>query len=104
MTFFRIDLDKRNPKGTVKIKPDPEDISGKNLVLIDDVLNTGRTIAYSMIVLLDKQLNKIEVATLVDRGHRQFPIMATFYGYSLPTTLEEHIEVTMGKSPAVYLY
>ncbi len=99
-----LDLDKSDPKETVKLKDSSLDLEGKNVVLVDDVLNTGRTMAYSFAKLLELEPAKVEVAVLVDRGHRSFPISATFRGYELSTTLEEHIEVKLGKKPAVFLY
>lgn len=106
LTFehLRVDLDKTKPRGTVQLDQDVKNLSGKSIILVDDVLNTGRTLAYSLLALLSADLEKIEVAVLVDRGHPQYPVAATFTGYQLSTTLEEHIEVNLGNKPSVYLY
>ncbi len=99
-----IKLDKENPVGTVKIDADLERLSGIPLIIADDVLNTGRTMTYSLMALLETEVTKVEIAVLVDRGHRKFPVSATFSGYQLSTTLEEQIEVKLDGKPAVYLY
>lgn len=103
-TFHLLDMDKANPKDTLKWNGDIPDLEGRNVVLVDDVLNTGKTIAYSLAALLELSPAKIEVAVLVDRGHRTFPVSATYLGYELATTLEDHIEVNLGNKSVVYLY
>ena len=102
--LIKMNIDKAQPIGTIKLKPIPAELEGKDVIIVDDVLNTGKTLAYAMMPFLEQSVKKIEVIILVDRGHRLFPVSATFSGYSLPTTLEEHIEVRLGKSPAVFLY
>jgi len=67
------------------------------LVLVDDVLNTGRILSYAFAALLPYGPPKIEVAVLVARNHSLFPIKPDFVGHSLSTTLEEHIEVRLGE-------
>ncbi len=101
---FRLELDKSEPRNTVQLDEDVKILSGKSIILVDDVLNTGKTLAHSLLALLAANVSKIETAVLVDRGHPQFPISATFSGYQLSTTLEEHIEVQLGTKPGVYLY
>ncbi len=81
-----------------------EDLDGKNVVLVDDVLNTGRTLAYSMRPFLERNLHQLEIAVLVNRSHSKFPVVASYTGYELSTTLEEHIEVVLnGEHSAVFL-
>jgi pyrimidine operon attenuation protein/uracil phosphoribosyltransferase len=101
---FKINIDKDNPNGTAELMAKPSDIKGKSVILVDDVLNSGRTMAYCLVALLEADAHQIEIAVLVDRGHRRYPISAIFSGLQLSTTLEEHIEVKLGKNPAVYLY
>lgn len=101
---FKVELDKLQPKGTVQLIAKPNALKGKSVVLVDDVLNSGKTMAFSLMVLLEAEAAQIEIAVLVDRGHRHYPVSATFSGLQLSTTLEEHIEVQLGKNPAVYLY
>lgn len=81
-----------------------EELEGKNIILVDDVLNTGRTLAYSMRPFLERNIQQMEIAVLVNRSHSKFPVVATYTGYELSTTLEEHIEVILdGTHDAVYL-
>ena len=72
--------------------------------MVDDVLNTGKIITYSMKPFLSTEVRKIEVAVLVNRSHLLFPVFPRYTGYALSTTLSEHIEVILGKRAAVYLH
>ncbi|MBL7781855.1 MAG: phosphoribosyltransferase, partial [Saprospiraceae bacterium] len=65
----------------------------KSIILVDDVANTGRTIFYAVQPLLAVVPRKVEVAVLVDRKHKSFPIKADYVGLSLATTLLENIDV-----------
>jgi pyrimidine operon attenuation protein/uracil phosphoribosyltransferase len=78
----------------------------KTVIITDDVLNTGRTLAFSLRPFLSIPLKKLQVAVLVDRNHPQFPIAADYVGYALSTTLNEHVEVILsdGEKKGVYLY
>lgn len=79
-------------------------LDGKRIILVDDVLNTGRTLAYSMRPFLERNISQMEIAVLVNRSHSKFPVIANYTGYELATTLEEHIEVILdGKADAVHL-
>ncbi len=103
--LVRIDIDKLNPVDSdVKMDCRPEELRNKCVILVDDVLNSGRTIAFSMKVLLSANLKKLETAILVDRSHKTFPISANYKGYELSTTIEEHVEVVVGDEMGVYLY
>ena len=70
-------------------------IAGKTIILVDDVSNTGRTLFYAFKPLLAALPAKIQVAVLVDRTHKAFPVQVDFCGLSLATTLKEHIEVSL---------
>jgi pyrimidine operon attenuation protein/uracil phosphoribosyltransferase len=70
-------------------------LRNKVIVLLDDVLNTGRTLAYSLKPFLNVEIKKLHTAVLVDRNHKQFPIAADYIGYALSTTIQEHIEVVL---------
>ena len=104
ISFATITLDKEKPAGTVDLKLNGTKISNQPVVLVDDVLNTGRTLVHSLMAVLEHDPKHIEVTVLVDRGHKLFPVNASYAGYQLATTLEEHIEVRLGASPSVYLY
>ena len=82
-----------------------ENLNGKSVILVDDVVNSGKTIMYSLHTILSYDLRKVMVAVLVDRQHKSFPIASDIVGHSLATTLQDHIEVeTSGNEiMAVYL-
>lgn len=69
------------------------ELVGKVIVVVDDVLNTGRTLAYGLSPFLGVAIKKVQVAVMVNRGHRSFPISADYVGYALSTTLNNHIFV-----------
>lgn len=74
----------------------PVDVArDKTVILVDDVLSSGRTIAYGMGVFFDIPLKKIRTAVLIDRSHHRFPIFSDFYGMKLSTTLKEHVSVSL---------
>jgi pyrimidine operon attenuation protein/uracil phosphoribosyltransferase len=87
----------------VKIEEEASVFKKKVVILVDDVLNSGRTLAYAMKPFLETGVKKMEVAVLVNRSHTSFPIMPTYTGYELATTLTDHVEVKLGKEAAVYL-
>lgn len=82
-----------------------ENLTGKAVVLVDDVANSGKTLMYSLNCLLAYNLKKVMVAVLVDRKHKSFPIAADIVGHTVATTIQDHIDVeTSGKKvKAVYL-
>ena len=97
-----ISLDKENPLNKdILIDGDASDLEDKTVILCDDVLNSGRTLAHSLAKLLTHKVKKVETAVLVLRTHGKFPIYANYKGYELSTTIKEHIEVRPGKG--VYL-
>ena len=72
------------------------DISGKNVILVDDVLFTGRTIRAALNAINDfGRPANIQLAVLIDRGHRELPIRADYVGKNIPTSLEENVQVTL---------
>ncbi len=74
------------------------------IIVVDDVANTGRTIFFALKPLFEILPKKVEVAVLVDRKHKSFPIKVDYVGLSLATTLKENIDVQLkGKDIAVYL-
>lgn len=100
-----VNLDKSAPtQSEIELDCDEKVLLNKAIILIDDVLNTGRTIAYSLKPFLDIKVKKIETAVLVNRSHTQFPISCEYTGYELSTTINEHVEVILEKEKkAVYL-
>jgi len=95
VSMHRDDLDQRaapNVQPTVI----PFDVTGKTVVLVDDVLFSGRTIRAAMDALNDfGRPRRIQLAVLVDRGHRELPIKADFVGKNVPTALDEKVHVRL---------
>jgi pyrimidine operon attenuation protein/uracil phosphoribosyltransferase len=93
ITPYRDDLETDIPKSVNKeyVK---ENLEGKIVILVDDVLYTGRTVRAAMDACIDLgRPEKIELAVLVDRGHRQLPIKANYIGKNIPTSKEERVLV-----------
>ncbi|MDF1535441.1 MAG: bifunctional pyr operon transcriptional regulator/uracil phosphoribosyltransferase PyrR [bacterium] len=100
ITFYRDDIDDK-PKPLPKSTDMPVDISGKTVVLVDDVLYTGRTIRAAMDALMDHgRPARVQLAALVDRGHRELPIRADFVGRNIPTGKHEDVQVLLTEGGA----
>lgn len=91
LQLVEITLDKAAPL-EVSVAPDL-DFSGKNILIVDDVANSGRTLLYAVKPFLQFQPKKIQTLVLVERSHKVFPVTSDFVGLSLSTTLQEHITV-----------
>jgi pyrimidine operon attenuation protein/uracil phosphoribosyltransferase len=89
--LITLQIDKKKP-GDVILDSHP-DFDGKVVIVVDDVTNSGRTLLYAMRPFLNYQPKKIQTAVLVERSHTVFPISADYKGFSLSTTLQEHITV-----------
>lgn len=97
ITFYRDDIDDK-PKPMPKSTAIPGDISGKTVILVDDVLYTGRTIRAAMDALMDHgRPARVQLAALVDRGHRELPIRADFVGRNIPTRQHEQVKVRLAE-------
>ena len=97
VSLYRDDLRVRDQSQT-KLQPTdiPIGIQGKRVVLVDDVLYTGRTIRAAMDALVDfGRPQLIQLAILLDRGHRELPIRADYVGQNLPTAIEERVKVRL---------
>lgn len=86
-----LSLDKKNPSG-IRLEP-AISCSGKAVILVDDVANSGRTMLYALKPLLDEYPEKIQTLALVARTHRSFPVALDFVGMSVSTSPEEYISV-----------
>jgi pyrimidine operon attenuation protein / uracil phosphoribosyltransferase len=96
ITFYRDDLSLVAQQPIVKGTDIAFDLNGKTVVLVDDVLYTGRTIRAAMDALIDYgRPQAIRLAVLVDRGHRELPIRADHVGKNVPTSREEVVKVTL---------
>jgi len=102
--LVKVSLDKTaSRQSEITLDKPVKEFAKKCIVLVDDVLNTGRTLAYGMKPFMETEIAKLEVAVLVNRSHTLFPIEPTYSGYALSTALHEHVEVKLGKHAAVYL-
>ena len=103
VSMHRDDLDQR---AAPKIHPTeiPFDVNGKTVVLVDDVLFSGRTTRAALDALNDfGRPKKIQLAVLIDRGHRELPIKADFVGKNVPTAASEKVQVRLGEKDEVLL-
>ncbi len=98
ISFYRDDLATRmNPE--VHTTEIPFDVEGKDVVLVDDVLYTGRTIRAALDALMDYgRPCSVQLAVLVDRGHRELPIRADYVGKNVPTSRKERVKVTLAET------
>ena len=96
ITFYRDDLSTLGPKPVVQNSAIGFDIKDKSIILVDDVLFTGRTIRAAMDALFSHgRPRRVQLCVLIDRGHRELPIEAAFVGRVVQTTLNEVIEVKL---------
>lgn len=104
--LVKINLNKSaQTQAEIQLDTDASSLNNKTVVLTDDVMNTGRVLAYALKPFLGIEVGKLQTAVLVDRSHQLFPIVADYVGYSLATTIKEHIEVVLeGPSFGVYLH
>lgn len=90
--IIQLSIDKIAPENSeVLLSPAIQSKSDSVVILIDDVLNSGRTVFYALQPFLKIPVSKIETAFLVNRAHRMFPISANYTGIELATTIQEHI-------------
>jgi pyrimidine operon attenuation protein/uracil phosphoribosyltransferase len=96
ITLYRDDLQQIGPAPVIRSTQIPFDITGKIVVLVDDVLFTGRTVRAALDEIIDFGRPKaIQLAVLVDRGHRELPIRADFVGKNVPTARKEIVAVSV---------
>lgn len=94
----KLSLDKVNPlKGEISTDIKPEIYQNQSLILVDDVLNSGSTLAYGVKHFLEVPLKSFKTAVLANRNHKKFPVKADYKGLSISTTLQEHITVIFDK-------
>ena len=99
ITLYRDDVSGHLPHQAVGRTDIPFTLEGKRVVLVDDVLFTGRTIRAAMDALMDHgRPQSIQLAVLIDRGHRELPIRADFVGRNVPTSLKENVAVRFDAS------
>jgi len=94
--LFEVIINKDEPwDGKTKLTADKEELKNGYIVLIDDVLNSGKTMQYALLEILQFPTKAIKTIALVDRTHRRFPIKANFVGLQLSTTLKEHVKIIL---------
>ena len=107
ITLYRDDLHNQVAQPILKNTNLPFNVDGSHIILVDDVFYTGRTVRAALDAIIDfGRPNCIELASLIDRGHREFPIRADYVGKNIPTRRGEFIRVRlseMGYEDAVYL-
>ena len=106
ISLIKIDFGQEKPTAeSIKVDHDPKELKCNVLILVDDVLHTGKTFLHSLRPFLDVDVKKIETVVLVNRSHKLFPISSDYTGYELSTTLNDHIEVVLNHGKfGVYLY
>ncbi len=106
INLAKIKINKTSPwEVNPKIDVEEKAFINKTIILVDDVLNSGKTLMYAVKLFLDKPVKKLSTVILVDRSHTNFPVKADYVGLRLSTTLQEHIEADFSKKgkEAVYL-
>jgi len=104
INLIELSINKRNPlKENVTISPNLI-FENKKVILVDDVLNSGKTLMHAASYIVSKDIKKMNTVVLVDRRHRNFPIKADWVGLTLSTTIQEHINVEILENDiSVYL-
>lgn len=101
-SLYRDDLDPAEAGPALQRTDIPSDINGKSVVLVDDVLYTGRSIRAAMDALIDLgRPRSIQLAVLIDRGHREMPIRADYVGKNIPSARYEDIQVRLAETDGV---
>ena len=95
ITLITIELQKESSRLMAKTDTPLQVCGNKVVILVDDVLNSGKTLAYGFGVFLDLPLKKLRTVVLVDRNHKSFPVTTDYAGVALSTVLKEHIEVVL---------
>lgn len=106
VTMLKIELEKDNSRLVATTDIETTKVKNKVIIVVDDVLNSGKTLAYGFGVFLNTPHKKIRTVVLVDRSHKIFPISTDFVGLQMATVLKEHVDVVIdveGQEDAVYL-
>jgi pyrimidine operon attenuation protein/uracil phosphoribosyltransferase len=99
VVLFQIIIDKEEPWATpISLSIDELELKNGYIILVDDVINSGKTMQYALLKFLQQATHSIKVLALVDRQHRRFPIKADFVGLSLSTTLKDRVEIDLSSS------
>ena len=102
--LITLHIDKKNPLNRINSDKSLNVLKNNSVVVVDDVLNTGKTLIYAVSYFLQTPVKSIKTAVMVNRNHKKFPIKADFKGISLSTTVSEHVSVILdGPDPGIYL-
>lgn len=94
ITVFSVDLHKDHPLDhPITCSVDPTVFAGQTVILVDDVINSGTTMQYALMKILEQPVRSVKTLALVDRLHRRYPIKCDLVGMTLTTTLKERVEV-----------
>jgi pyrimidine operon attenuation protein / uracil phosphoribosyltransferase len=94
ITVFTVKLHKDLPlEHAIDCSIDPSTLKGQTVILVDDVINSGTTMQYALMKILEQPVRSVKTVALVDRLHRRYPIKCDFVGVTLTTTLKERVEV-----------
>ena len=103
--LIKIELDKTQvAQPPVQTSQPAVDYTDKVVILVDDVLYTGRTLAFSLQPFLSVPVRKLQVAVLVDRNYPRYPVAADYKGYELSTTLTDHVDVILTDESRMGVY
>ena len=103
--LLQLNLDKSQvAQPVIRPVPDAIDFTDKVIIVVDDVLYTGRTLAFSLQPFLRVPVRKLQVAVLIDRNYPRYPVAADYKGYELSTTLTEHVEVVLSDETRIGVY
>ncbi|MGZ5244670.1 MAG: phosphoribosyltransferase family protein [Bacteroidia bacterium] len=104
LELSKVVIDKENLHAdTISLQPKIQNLENKAVILCDDVLYTGKTLAYAAVPFLTSNAKKLQCLVLIHRNHLHFPIQPTYIGMELATTLQEHVSVKLEGEESVFL-
>jgi len=95
--FCSMKINKSNPTEYIQLSIDINECKNQSVVIVDDVLNSGKTLTYALKHFLVIEIKSIKTAVLVNRSHKKFPISADFKGINLSSSLQNHVDVVFTK-------
>jgi len=102
--LFELKVNKDKPlEEAINLSIDDTNLTDATVILVDDVINSGRTMIHAVRRLLQNHLKVLKVATMVNRTHRRYPVHADFVGLNIATTLKDNITVEFGEDEKAYL-
>jgi pyrimidine operon attenuation protein/uracil phosphoribosyltransferase len=102
--LFEIRVNKKDPLAErISLSIEDEKLKNNPVIVVDDVINSGKTMIYAVNRILENPVKILKIATLVNRTHRRFPVKADFVGLNIATTLQDSILVELGNKNGAYL-